>query len=299
VSPADPAANTIEAFARRAGMARRVVGRNKFATLVRNALSSGSPAAQALARRANGLDLFNKPESTSGYPVRTALAIYVPPGLHTSRHADVTVPGSALSLPLAGAKTPVTARALLARLPVPPNELMMATDLLPVEARLSIEGVETTLSASLTVDEPYWPFRRNLAPAARVTASSWMDDQPPRAAVDGIVDGLPGNRIREWASRGEKAGAWIQLDWARPVNLSRVLLFDRPNQADHIVAGRLIFDNGDTLSVDELPADGQRPTVVDFPERRSRSLRFEITEVSPTTGWVGLSEIAVYAAVRS
>jgi alpha-glucosidase (family GH31 glycosyl hydrolase) len=299
VSRADPAVNTIEAFARRAGLARRSVGRRNLAALVRSALSSGSPAAQARARRASGLDLFNKPESTCGYPGQTGLALYVPPGLQTSQKANVTAPGSTLVLPLAGAKTPITAKSLLARQPVPQNELMMATDLLPVEARLIIEGVETTLSASLTVDEPYWPFQRNLAPAARVTASSWMDDQPPRAAVDGIVDGLPGNRMHEWASRGEKAGAWIQLDWARPVNLSRVLLFDRPNQADHIVAGRLVFDNGDTLPVDELPADGRRPAIVDFPERRSRSLRFEITEVSPTTGWVGLSELAAYSAFRS
>ena len=65
-----------------------------------------------------------------------------------------------------------------------------------------------------------------------VTASSYDPAAPPSGAVDGVIGGyLPdgGEDNSEWSSRGEKAGAWINLQWASPVAVSSVVLYDRIN----------------------------------------------------------------------
>jgi len=204
--------------------------------------------------------LFAKVESVTGYPVRPKVIFYSPVR---------------------------TDQASMKPLPVPRDELHFG----PVAQTWQAGRSRLTIQS----DEPYWKFRKNVAPAARVTASSWMEDQPPTAAVDGVVAGIPGDRSREWASQQEKAGAWIRLDWRKPVKVGRVLLFDRPNVGDHIVAGRLELSDGSVWPVGELPADGKSPGIVTFPARRIRWLKFTVTEVSAPTGWVGLAELAVYA----
>jgi len=78
------------------------------------------------------------------------------------------------------------------------------------------------------------------------------------------------------------------------VTVGRVLLFDRPNPAEHILAGRIILDDGSVFAVGELLADAKTPFEVRFPPRPARWLLFVVTEVTPTTGWTGLAEIAVY-----
>lgn len=50
--------------------------------------------------------------------------------------------------------------------------------------------------------------------------------------MDAIIGGyLPegGEDHTEWSSLGEKAGAWINLQWANPVAASSVVLYDRIN----------------------------------------------------------------------
>ena len=53
----------------------------------------------------------------------------------------------------------------------------------------------------------------NIAPLAAVTASSETPPSLAIKAVDGVIDGYPGDESREWATLGEGVGAWIQLDW--------------------------------------------------------------------------------------
>lgn len=161
---------------------------------------------------------------------------------------------------------------------------------------LTVGSVKVAMQEDVTVREPYWPFLKNLAPAATATASSWMETQPPAAAIDGIVSGIPRDALREWASRGETAGAWLRLDWKKKVTAGKVLLFDRPNAADHVTAGRLILSDGTVLPVGELPADGNTPYEVAFEPRPIQWMMFVVTGVSASTGWTGLSEVAVYAS---
>ena len=66
------------------------------------------------------------------------------------------------------------------------------------------------------------------ASGVTVTASSQNTSTAQTAvkAVDGSVLGYPTDSTKEWATAGGKAGSWIQLTWAAPVTLSRVVLYD-------------------------------------------------------------------------
>jgi K319L-like, PKD domain len=135
----------------------------------------------------------------------------------------------------------------------------------------------------------------NLAPLAVVTASS---DHPATGqqavkAVDGVVDGWPGDYTREWASNGERAGAWIKLTWSTSYLVDRIVLYDRPNANDRITGGVLRFSDGTTVNVGSLDNSGAGNTVT-FSPRSITSVTFTVNSVSSATLNVGLAEIAVY-----
>jgi hypothetical protein len=135
----------------------------------------------------------------------------------------------------------------------------------------------------------------NIAPLAVVTASS---DHPATGqqavkAVDGVVDGWPGDYTREWASNGERAGAWIKLTWSTSYLVDRIVLYDRPNANDRITGGVLRFSDGTTVNVGSLDNSGAGNTVT-FSPRSITSVTFTVNSVSSATLNVGLAEIAVY-----
>ncbi len=135
----------------------------------------------------------------------------------------------------------------------------------------------------------------NIASQATVSASSEDTSTSQFAAnvIDGIIDGYPGDYTREWATLGETAGAWIELQWTTPVVVDRVVLYDRPNVADHVTGGTLVFSDGTTVPVPSLNNDGSA-TEVTFPSRVITSLRFNIDSTGPDTVNIGLAEWEVY-----
>lgn len=137
----------------------------------------------------------------------------------------------------------------------------------------------------------------NVAPLAAVTASSQTvtDAQLAIKAVDGVIDGYPNDDSREWATLGERAGAWIELQWSTPVSISRVVLFDRPNADDQILAGRLTFSDGTSATLPALSNDGSA-TEVNFGVRTITSLRMTVDTVKSSTENSGLAEIQVFSA---
>jgi LmbE family N-acetylglucosaminyl deacetylase len=134
----------------------------------------------------------------------------------------------------------------------------------------------------------------NVAPSAVATASSEnaTDGQTAAKAIDGVVDGYPGDYTREWATQAGKAGSWLNLAWNTPVTVDRVVLHDRPNGDDNITAGTLTFADGTTVSVGALDPTGAA-TTVSFPARSTTSVRFAATAISSTTHNVGLAELEV------
>ncbi len=113
-------------------------------------------------------------------------------------------------------------------------------------------------------------------------------------AIDGVVDPESKNKLNEWISDGEKNSAFIRLIWEKPEKISKVWLFDNPDPKDQITSGMLVFSDGSTISVSELPDDARSGKEVKFPEKDVTWLAFIVTGVSPTTTSAGLAEIAVF-----
>lgn len=133
----------------------------------------------------------------------------------------------------------------------------------------------------------------NVALDANLTVSSTEDGYKAQSVIDGYPDGYPNDSNKEWSSRGEKAGASVQLSWNTPQTIDRVVLFDRPNSTDDVTSGVLTFSDGSTLQVGALSGDG---TELRFPAKTITSLSFKVTSVKEGTVNAGLSEIAVFKA---
>ena len=136
---------------------------------------------------------------------------------------------------------------------------------------------------------------QNIAPLAQVTASSQnsADGQLAVKAVDGVADGYPGDFSREWATAGERTGAWINLQWSTPVTIDKIVLFDRPNSNDFITGGTLIFGDGSSIPVAALN-NGGAGFEVHFSPRVTTSVKFTVTSTSSSSENIGLSEIQVF-----
>jgi len=139
----------------------------------------------------------------------------------------------------------------------------------------------------------------NVARMAGVSVSASSQNsgsgQTAAKAVDGSAAGYPGDSSREWATVGEKAGAWIRLVWPAPVTVDRVVLVDRPNTDDRVTAGTLVFSDGSTAAVGQLSNSGS-PFTVNFSARTVTEVRLNITAVSTTTHNVGLAEFEVWGS---
>lgn len=138
----------------------------------------------------------------------------------------------------------------------------------------------------------------NVASQASVTASSEnaADGQTAAKAVDGVADGYPGDYSREWAAVGERAGAWLRLQWAAPATVSRVVLFDRPNTSDFITGGTLTFSDGSSVPVPSL-VNGGGALEVAFAPRTVSWVKFTVGSTSDTTDNVGLAEMQVFGSL--
>jgi hypothetical protein len=128
-----------------------------------------------------------------------------------------------------------------------------------------------------------------------VSASSVLDEQHAAAyATDGRIR-IPGQG--EWRSGvkmtfwGEIDFPWIQLDWDEEVEIQSVALYDIASSDATCAGGELVFSDGSRLLVREVPSNGA-PLTVSFSPRRTRSLRFELTDGDGD--YIGLSEIEVF-----
>src|SRR5262249_17660340 len=159
----------------------------------------------------------------------------------------------------------------------------------PVTATLTANSGSSSQTATLREEIG---IGANLATTAVVTVSSQnaATGQLGTKAVDGIVDGYPGDYSREWATTGQLNGAWINLAWSSGVTVSQVILYDRPNLSDNILSGTLSFSDGSTVPVGTLPNNGAG-LAVSFAPRSVSWLRFTINNAVGLN--TGLAEIVV------
>jgi hypothetical protein len=135
--------------------------------------------------------------------------------------------------------------------------------------------------------------RANRAREAKVAASSTHKDSAVAGLTDGVAGGFPGDSANEWSSNGERDSAFFRLSWEPPVTIGKITLYDRPNDIDQVQAGLLVFSDGTTLPVGELPDDGKTGTEVTFAPKTVSWVAFFVTKVKPSTRNIGLSEITV------
>ncbi|GFO56251.1 hypothetical protein GMSM_32580 [Geomonas sp. Red276] len=158
-----------------------------------------------------------------------------------------------------------------------------------VQAR-DANGTTGSQTMSITI---YALVDRNVAPLATATASSQNSTygQLASKAIDGVVDGYPGDYTKEWATVGQVAGAWISLSWPAYYQVDKIVLYDRPNLSDQILSATLTFSDGSTVSVGPLANDGSA-TAVTFSPKVTNSVK--MTVVTGTGSNVGLAEMEVW-----
>lgn len=139
--------------------------------------------------------------------------------------------------------------------------------------------------------EPDDKIAHNIAPFATVTVSSIgeSEDRMGGGVADGIVD------THEWVTGGEMGGAWIRLTWHIPATVNGVELYDRPNQLDNVLSGRLTFDDGGMIPVPALPPRGA-PWRITFPPKLVHWLEFRIDRAEGKN--TGLEEITVFGTLN-
>jgi LmbE family N-acetylglucosaminyl deacetylase len=137
------------------------------------------------------------------------------------------------------------------------------------------------------------PSSTNFALTATATASSQEASQGAAKARDGFTDGYPSDATHEWSTQGQGVNAWLQFTWSIAQTISQVVLYDRPNADDNVLAGTLTFSNGASVAVGALPnTSGSR--AVSFSARSVTWVRFTVNQISANTYNVGLAEMEVH-----
>jgi len=145
-----------------------------------------------------------------------------------------------------------------------------------------------TPSPTLTPDTP----AANIAPEGRVQVSSVYDEcYSGNKAVDGVIAGYPESLCTEWGSRGEGPGATLRLVFTRPRRITDIILYDRPNNLDHVLEATLTFSDGTTIKTGSLANDGTAK-MIGFDPKTVEWIEFRVNESDGPN--IGLAEIEVY-----
>jgi hypothetical protein len=139
------------------------------------------------------------------------------------------------------------------------------------------------------------PLGVNLAPEATVEASSVYSGYSINGVNDGVIGGYPGNTANEWASNGEKTGAWIKLTWPSVKTITKIRLYDRPNTIDQIRGGTLTFSDSSSEKLNAWLSDGANTSgEVNFPAKNVTWVKFTVDKIKGGSLNIGLAELEVY-----
>src|SRR5581483_1432082 len=110
-------------------------------------------------------------------------------------------------------------------------------------------------------------------------------------AIDGYAD-----VSHEWKSQDDIP--WIQLDWASPVRIGQINLYDRLDPNDNVRAGTLRFSDGSSIIVGPLPTTGT-PQMITFPPRVVSWVRSTIDNFVRYTPGLAEFEVLGVSAART
>ncbi len=136
----------------------------------------------------------------------------------------------------------------------------------------------------------------NIAPLAKVTASSEQGDFPASAVADGVIriDG-----IGEWRSTAQEMFwgmcdyPWVKLEWEKPQRIGAVTVYDRAGKAAHAAGVELTFSDGTRIDLGQIPSDGGGRKVT-FPPVTTDFVKVQVTDGNGSE--IGLSEVEVFPA---
>ena len=111
-----------------------------------------------------------------------------------------------------------------------------------------------------------------------------------------IGDGIIGKHgPGEWATKGEKAGAWLRLEWPAKCVIDRIVVYDRSNLEDHAQEIILKFSDGFTVRKGNIPNNGQMCDIQLDSRKVTNSLLINIVKAQAIN--VGFSEVEVYGVM--
>ncbi|MDN5856692.1 MAG: fibronectin type III domain-containing protein [Actinomycetia bacterium] len=120
-------------------------------------------------------------------------------------------------------------------------------------------------------------------------SSEYNDDYAAEKVFDGVIGKSDEG---DWASDGEQ-NPWVEIDWEKPVETDRIVLYDRAG-SDDVNGGTLTFSDGSSVDVANIPANGDAKTVTFEQAKTFTSLRFQAEGGTGPNN--GLSELEVYSA---
>lgn len=140
----------------------------------------------------------------------------------------------------------------------------------------------------------------SLHQGATIEASSSVPDSQnnydrylPIRAIDDLAfnESYSGGVAKYWKSNNEGIGAWVNISFPFSVTLSRIDLWDPPDN-NNVSSGHIEFEDGTQVPFGSLPPDGSRPLTVTFTPRTTSWIRIVIDGVE---GVAGLAEVDAYS----
>lgn len=138
---------------------------------------------------------------------------------------------------------------------------------------------------------------KNIAAKAKVFSSTTLNEQ---YSESNLTDGLIGIADKgEWACEGLTTSwgsirfPWVKLEWNSPQCIDKIVLYDRPIMNEHIAGGKLLFSDGSTVWVNQIPNEGTAKMIF-FEPKTVDWVKFIVTD--GTGKDLGLSEIEVFSA---
>ena len=188
--------------------------------------------------------------------------------------------------------------------PTSPTTLVSFSPRMASRVRLTVTGVDHG-AAHVTVAEILAGTRPsaedvvvdqapdgNAALSAVATQSAESQASDPRALQDGSgAPGTAGNGAVWMAT--QPRNSWVQLEWAEPRELTSIAVVGSADSAAVLGAATLTFGDGAHLPVGAVLADPDRPTVLSFMPRVTRSIRLTLEDVAGSGG-VALNELRAY-----
>lgn len=141
----------------------------------------------------------------------------------------------------------------------------------------------------------------NIAPLAKVWATSSEVDSKPEAVVDGVIDIENHDNSKEWISN-EGRGAMIKLEWDEEKVIDRIHIYDSPSESRWLKEGYFVFSDGSMEWMNAAPSNSAKtPTEIKFEAKKVKWIKFTITDgnAEMSKEWLpgmrlGVSEIQVF-----